>query len=112
MAVSAFETYSAGMEQRAGGAQGPSPVIALNDRWRVRLNDPLQWILERRQGRQSARRTGWVGSSFCATRRALIRNIREDCGEVDPEALCQVEALPEMFSYPRQNLDDLRSGVP
>ena len=29
--------------------------IQLNDRWRVRLDDPLQWILEHRQGRTTAK---------------------------------------------------------
>ena len=74
-------------------------MIALNKRWRVRLDNTLQWILERRRGRSTAKRTGWVARGFCATRRALIRNIKEDCGEVDPDALRQVEALPEKFPY-------------
>lgn len=60
--------------------------IALNERWRVSF-DPLQWILERRRGER------WIASSFCVTRQALLRNIRERSGEVDPDALAKVNSL-------------------
>ena len=74
-------------------------MIELNARWRVRLDDPLQWILERRRGRQTARRTGWVGRSYCTQRTTLLRDIRDYCGDVDPAALRQVETLPEKFHH-------------
>lgn len=79
----------------------PPTHIVLNERWRVRLNDPLQWILERRLGRQTRKSTGWVGRSFCTQRSTLLRDIRDYCGDVDPAALQQVEALPERFPYRR-----------
>ena len=83
-------------------------MIVLNDRWRVRLNDPLQWILERRRGRQTARRTGWVGRSYCTQRTTLLRDIRVYCGDVDPAALRQVATLPEKFRYRRTDEPHMR----
>lgn len=87
----------------------PTPLqnqdfIVLNGRWRVRLTDPLQWILERRRGAVGKKSTGYVGSSYCTQRRTLLREFREkivDEGgqEVDPDGLRQVEALPEHFPY-------------
>lgn len=72
-----------------------SEVIAvLNDRWRV-VDDPLQWILEVRKGRSRSRATGWTGRRFHCQRTALIRSIRELCGEVDPAALAVLDALPQ-----------------
>jgi hypothetical protein len=63
-------------------------VIALNGGWRV-SEDELQWILQRYRGGR------WRDRSFCRTREALLRCIREYCGPVDPIGLLQVEALPE-----------------
>ena len=62
--------------------------ITLNSGWRV-VEDDLQWMLQRNGG------TKWHYRSFCRTRGALLRCIREYCGEVDPVGLMQVEALPE-----------------
>ena len=61
--------------------------IRLNKRWRVSFHE-LQWILERHRGGR------WLGSAFCVTRQALLRNIHERCGEVDPDALDEVKNLP------------------
>ncbi len=74
-------------------------MIFLNDRWRVRLDDPLQWILERRQAAPDDKSSGYKAKSFCTQRGTLKRCIKEDCGPVDPEALRRVEALPEKFPY-------------
>ena len=63
-------------------------VIALNRGWRV-SEDELQWMLQRYQGGR------WRDRSFCHTREALLRCIREYCRFVDPIGLLQVEALPE-----------------
>jgi hypothetical protein len=62
--------------------------IQLNRKWRVSF-DTMQWILER--GRQGDR---WRGSAYCVTRQALLRNIRERCGHVDPDALAEIESFP------------------
>ena len=78
-------------------------MINFNDRWRVRLNDSAQWILEYRAGRPAGAGDGWRGKSYCTQRGTLLRDIREriidEGGEVGPEALRQVEALPEKFPY-------------
>jgi hypothetical protein len=63
-------------------------AIALNDRWSV-TDDPLQWILQCRRGDQ------WHARSFCRTRSALQRCIREYCGPVDAVARLQIDALPD-----------------
>jgi hypothetical protein len=69
-------------------------VVVLNDRWRVRLDDPLEWVLEVRKGRETSRSSGFRGSAWCVTRTALMQNIRERCGEVNPEAWAVLESLP------------------
>ena len=69
-------------------ANAPAWPVMLNDRWRC-VYDPLQWILEHRINTKDFR-----GSAFCWTRAALIRNIRERCGPVDPDALRQIQILP------------------
>lgn len=74
-------------------------TIELNDKWRVRLNDPAQWILERRQGRPGKKNTGYAGRSYCTRRHVLLRDLRDHCGVVCIAAHRQVEALPERFPY-------------
>jgi hypothetical protein len=83
-------------------------VAQLNANWRV-VDDPLQWILQRRKGTPREKSTGWQGRSFCRTREGLLRCIREYCclpnqggsrcvheyRGVDGAALQQVHALPE-----------------
>jgi hypothetical protein len=73
------------------------------------VDDPLQWILQRRKGNPRDKNTGWQSRSFCRTREALLRCIREYCCSpdaggvrciheyhgVDGAALQQVRALPE-----------------
>ena len=73
----------------ARAAIEPLWPVVLNDRWRC-VYDPAQWILEHRISTKD-----WRGSAFCWTRDALIRNIRERCGQVDPDALKQIENLTE-----------------
>jgi len=79
--------------------RSPLLVIQLNDHWRI-VDHPLQWIVQYRR-RYRGRSDGsedprsWEGTSFCRTRPALLRCIREDCGEVDPAAVAVIEALPD-----------------
>jgi len=73
-------------------------IVTLNGRWRV-TNDPLQWILEVRRGRSRAKASGWSGRRFHRQRTALMRSIRELCGEVDPTALAVLEILPERHPW-------------
>ena len=83
--------------------KGQSPMIVLNDRWHVRLDDPAQWILEVRKGRSTSKATGYVVRSYCTQRTTLLRCIRESSGEVNPDALRQVETLPEKFPHQPPN---------
>src|SRR6516225_7673114 len=69
-------------------------ITQLNPNWRV-VNDPLQWILQRRKGNPRKRNSGWIDRSFCTTREGLLRCVRESCSEVDDEALTQLQKLPD-----------------
>ena len=66
----------------------------LNKNWRV-VDDPLQWILQRRKGNPRKKNSGWQDRSFCTTREGLLRCIREYCGEVNQNALADLQALPD-----------------
>src|SRR5262249_35189869 len=69
-------------------------VAQLNLNWRV-VDDPLQWILQRRKGNRRSKNTGWQIRSFCRTLDALLRCIREHCGDIDVEALAKLKSLPD-----------------
>ena len=69
-------------------------VAQLNATWRV-IDDPLQWILQRKKGNPRNKNSGWRGRSFCRTRAALLGCICKYCGEVAVEALAKVQALPD-----------------
>ena len=66
----------------------PNVLVVLNERWRV-VDDPIQWILQVRKGRETARASGWRSRNFCVSRTGLRRSIGELCGEVDPVAVFQ-----------------------
>ena len=66
----------------------------LNSRWRV-VDDPRQWVLQKRKGQPRSKSSGWQNRSFCTTRQGLLRCIREYCGKVDAESLKLIENLPE-----------------
>jgi hypothetical protein len=69
-------------------------VAQLNRNWRV-VDDPLQWVLQRRKGNPRKRNSGWQDRSFCTTREVLLRCVRESCGELDQIALAYLQALPD-----------------
>ena len=69
-------------------------IAQLNTSWRV-VDDPLQWVLQRRAGNPRAKNSGWANRSFCTTRDGLLRCAREYCGETDPAAFAALSALPE-----------------
>lgn len=74
-------------------------LVRLNDKWRI-VDDPLQWILQRRAGNRrrsdgSEDPRSWQGMSYCMTRAVLLRDIRERAGEVDPAAVAFIESWPE-----------------
>jgi hypothetical protein len=65
-------------------------MAVLNSRWRV-TEDELQWILEKR-------RFGgvWRGRSYCRTKAALLRCIREHVeGDIDLVEFIKVQVLPD-----------------
>jgi hypothetical protein len=68
-------------------------VAQLNANSRV-VDDRQQWILQRRKGNPRKKNSGWRDRSFCRTRDALLRCVREYCGEVDRVALAQLAVLP------------------
>ena len=68
-------------------------LVRLNELWCV-VDDPLQWIL-RRRGKKNGTAGPWRPRSFCATRKALLRCIREYCADVDPAAVAFVSSWPE-----------------
>jgi hypothetical protein len=72
-------------------------IAQLNANWRV-VDDPLQWILQRRKGNPRKKNSGWQDRSFCTTREGLLRCVRESCSEVDDKAIAQIHALPELHS--------------
>jgi hypothetical protein len=72
-------------------------TLQLNENWRI-VDDPLQWILQRRKGNPRKRNSGWQDRSFCTTREGLLRCVRENCGEVDDDALTKLQVLPEFHA--------------
>jgi hypothetical protein len=86
-------------EECQDGAKRPAHlsnrlIAQLNERWRV-VDDPLQWILQRKKGNPRKKSSGWRGRSFCRTREALLRCVREYCGEIEIDALARLDELPE-----------------
>jgi len=68
--------------------------VQLNEGWRV-SEDGIQWMLQRRCSRPG-QKAKWSGRSFCRTREALLRCVRDHCGVVCIEALKRLEALPDL----------------
>ena len=87
-------------------------VAQLNERWRI-IDDPLQWILQRRKGAPRNKNTGWESRSFCTTRDVLLRCIREYCCSPDKgESRCiheyrdvQEAALQRVRELPEWHID-------
>jgi hypothetical protein len=75
-------------------APSSKPLVAqLNPCWRV-IDDPDQWILQRRRENPRSKNSGWRSRSFCRLREPLLRCVREYCGEVDSDALAILQSLP------------------
>jgi hypothetical protein len=91
-------------------------VAQLNANWRV-VDVPLQWILQRRKGNPRKKNSGWHSRCFCTTRGALLRYVREYCGDVDTTSLAKLAALssdhatrvPPGTPAPRGAQDGLRA---
>jgi hypothetical protein len=78
-------------------------VAQLGTNWRV-VNDPLQWMLQRRKGNPRKKNSGWQNRSFCRMREGLLRCVRENCGEIDQDALTRLQALPEHHPNSRSSI--------
>lgn len=91
-------------QDRANRLAHPSVglIAQLNATWRV-VDDPLQWRLQRKKGNLRNKNSGWRNQSFCTTREALLRCVREYCGNVERAALATLTALHEHHAM--QNLD-------
>jgi hypothetical protein len=62
--------------------------------------------MQRRKGNARRKNSGWQGRSFCRTRGALLRCVREYCGEIDLDALAKLDELPEWhIDWDLTNLD-------
>jgi len=81
------------LETTPAGSLNALPVH-LNSGWRM-VDDPLQWILQRRDGKPDKKHSGWSNRSFCRTREALLRCVNEYCGIVDAEALVRLAVRPD-----------------
>ena len=86
-------------------------VAQLNASWRV-IDDQLQWILQRTKGNPRKKNAGWRDRSFCRTRDALLRCVREYCGEVDPSALATLKALSDWHPDWDRRRQRANLGVP
>src|SRR5262249_26174188 len=62
--------------------------IRLNARWRVEFHR-AQWVLS------CLFNYRWRPRSFCVSRQGLLQCIREHSGQITPEALGNVQRLPE-----------------
>ena len=69
-------------------------IVTLNERWRI-TDDPLQWILSYREGKIPDSDKSWRGHRYCRTKAALLRDIRENAGAVDPAAIAVIETWPD-----------------
>ena len=69
-------------------------VAQLNEQWRV-VDGPLQWVLQRGNGKVRNKSSGSQGRSFCRTRVGLLRCISEYCGEVDANSVAKLKTLPD-----------------
>ncbi len=77
--------------------QRTTELVKLSEKWRI-VDDPHQWILQRR-GNTNGKFGPWQARSFCTTRTALLSNIRECRGDVDPAAVAFVSSWPEQHVY-------------
>ena len=73
-------------------------IAQLSANWRV-IDDPLQWILQRRKGNPRKKNFGWRSRSFCTTRNGLLRCVREYCGDIDTTALAKIAALASEHTH-------------
>jgi hypothetical protein len=86
--------FSVPGRRRSPRAPSTGLIAQLNANCRV-VDDPLQWVLQRKKGNPRDKNTGWRDRSFCSTQEALLRCIHEYCGEV--EALAKLKSLTDWY---------------
>lgn len=64
-------------------SQSPNLPAIINANWRV-VFDPLQWVLQHREGRK------WNPRFYCVSKTGLLRCIREYCGQADIRKIVQL----------------------
>jgi hypothetical protein len=75
-----------------------TPVVILNKGWRIiECRDGIQWILQKRKGQYEGR-PRWAGESYCRSKSALLRCVRDKAGEVWADAYTQIDDLPAWLS--------------
>ena len=71
-------------------------LVVLDHRHRVIIcRDGIQWIIQRRKPGGAAR--PWRGVSYHTTRNALIRVCAKLCGQIDPNVMPPLLALPDVI---------------
>ena len=85
------------------------PLVQLNANWRV-ADDPPQWALQSRDGRQREKASGWAGRKFIRNRDHLLRRIEELCGNVDPEAIEIIRSWPDGYGTWKLREMHVRAG--
>jgi hypothetical protein len=85
-----------------------TPILQLNERWRIAHDNWKQWIIQVRKGRNTDKSSGWRGMSFCTERTNLLRDIKDQCGDVDPDAMAVIMGWPEKY---RDYLKTQKKGV-
>lgn len=63
-----------------------TPILQLNDRWRLAHDGNLQWVLQLRQGRVRSKASGYVSRRFYTSRGALLAAVNRLCGSISPAA--------------------------
>lgn len=67
------------------------PVLNINANWRIAHDGIVQWVLQRRIGSQ------WHGHKFNMTREGLIRSLKANCDEVDPDLVKEISHWPDRY---------------
>ena len=75
-----------------------TPALNLNDSWRVAY-DPLQWIIQRRDGKGDTKSSGWRGVTFPGRVSTIQRVVREKRIEVNATASAVLQAWPEKHQH-------------
>lgn len=71
-----------------------TPILSLNDRWRLAY-DPLQWVVQRRDGKGDGKSSGWRGITYPGHVSTIWRTVGEKRISVTATASATLTAWPE-----------------